>query len=145
MKHLRHLFIAFSILLFSCSKGGDTPAPTPTPTPTPTPVVTETAFTISVNVDPGGNNILGVVGTSQPVVIKISSPLPSAGVTVSTTVIKDADNSTVYSNSIAGVAGDNTITISGLAPGVLCTASILVASKSSSTNSKLVTFKLAAK
>jgi hypothetical protein len=98
-----------------------------------------------VNVDPLGNNILGVVGTSQPIVVKISNPLPSAGVTISTTVTKDADNATVYTNSIAGVGGDNTMTIAGLTSGVLCTATVVVTSKSSATNSKSVSFKLAAK
>ena len=95
--------------------------------------------------DPGAGNILGVVGTSQPIVVKVSSALPSAGVTVAVTVTKDADNSTVFSTTNSSVAADNNITITGLTAGVLCTANIVVTSKSTITNTKGLTFKLAAK
>lgn len=143
MKRFYLSVIIFAFLTLSCSKGGDSPSPTPTPQPTPTP--TEAAIAFTVNVDPGASNILGVVGTSQAMVVKISSVLPSAGVTISVTVIKDADNSTVYTTSNASVSSDNNFTITGLTPGVLCTANVVVTSKSTITNTKAVSFKLAAK
>lgn len=141
MHKIKLLLLGVTFMAFSCSKGGDSPSPTPTPTPTPT----EAAVAFSVNVDPGTGNILGVVGTSQPIVVKVSSTLPSAGVNISVTVTKDVDNSTVFTNSVSGVTADNTITITGLTPGVLCTASVVVTSKSTATNTKSASFKLAAK
>ena len=136
------LLIASVVLLFiSCSKGSDTSKPTPV---TPTPVV-EATIAFTVNVDPGSGSILALVGTSQPIIVKVSSVLPSAGVNVSVTVTKDLDNTTVFTNSISGVNADNNITITGLTPGVLCTATIVVTSKSTSTNTKTLTFKLVAK
>jgi len=143
MKSFKILLVIVPFVLGACSKGGDTSSPTPTPQPTPTPTEASIAFT--VNVDPGASNILGVVGTSQAMVVKISSVLPSAGVTISVTVIKDADNSTVYTTSNASVSSDNNFTITGLTPGVLCTANVVVTSKSTITNTKAVSFKLAAK
>jgi hypothetical protein len=143
MKNLRLLLIAVPFILFSCSKGGDSPSPTPTPTPTPVP--TEAAVAFTVTQDPGSGNILGVVGTSQVINVKVSSTLPSAGVNIDVTVKSDADNSSVFTASNASVAADNAVTITGLKPGVLCTATVVVTSKSTSTNNKTVTFKLAAK
>ena len=142
MRNLRNILIAIPFFLLSCSKGGDSPTPTPPP-PTPTP--TESAIAFTVNVDPGAGNILGVVGTSQPIIVKVSSTLPSAGVTVAVTVLKDADNTTVFNNSISTTTADNTITIAGLTPGALCTATVVVTSKATATNTKALVFKLAAK
>jgi hypothetical protein len=144
MKSAKNLLIAIPFFLLSCSKGGDSPTPTP-PTPPPPVTPTESAIAFTVNVDPGAGNILGVVGNSQPIIVKISSTLPSAGATVGVTVLKDADNTSVFNNSISTVNADNTITITGLTPGALCTATVVVASKATSTNTKAVTFKLAAK
>ena len=134
------LVLLFSITFFTaCSKGGDGTTPTPTPTPT------ETAIAFTVNVDPGAGNVLAVVGTSQIMNVKISTALPTAGVTVAITVTKDADNSSIFSSSNASVNADNSVTITGLTPGVLCTATVVVASKSTATNTKSTSFKLAAK
>jgi len=143
MKFIKLLFLAIPFIFFSCSKGGDSSTSNPTPTPTPTPTESPVAF--SVNVDPGVGNILGVVGTSQAINVKVSSTIPTAGVTVAVTVTKDADNSTVFTTSSSSVAADNNVTITGLTPGALCTATIVVTSKSTATNTKTSTFKLAAK
>jgi hypothetical protein len=142
MKTAKYLLIAISFFLFACSKGGDS-TPTPPTPPPPTPTEASVAFTVSV--DPGVGNILGVVGTSQAMNVKISSTLPTAGVTVSVTVLKDADNSSVFTTSTSSVAADNNITITGLTPGVLCTANVVVTSKSTATNTKTTSFKLASK
>jgi len=143
MKSMKLLLLVMPFVLFSCSKGGDSSTPNPTPTPTPTPTESPVAF--SVNVDPGAGNILAVVGTSQAINVKVSSTIPTAGVTVAVTVTKDADNSSVFTTSSSSVTADNNITITGLNPGTLCTATIVVTSKSTATNTKTSTFKLAAK
>lgn len=136
-KTLKYLFIAIPFLVASCSKGGDT-------TTTPEPTV-ESSVAFSVNVDPGAGNILGVVGTSQAIIVKVSSTLPKDGVTVAVTVTKDVDNSTVFTNSISSLTADNTVNITGLTPGALSTATVVVTSKTTSSNTKSLSFKLAAK
>lgn len=143
MKTIKLLLVALPFILSSCSKGGGTPAPNPPTPPTPTP--TEANITFTVDKDPGAGSILGVVGTSQPIVVKVTSALPAAGVTINVQVTKDSDNSSVFSNSNSSVAADNNVNISGLTPGVLCTATIVVTSKSTITNTKSASFKLAAK
>ncbi len=138
MKTVHFVILAIPFLLNICSKS-DTPAPPPTP------VVTDASIAFSVNVDPGAGNILGVVGTSQAIIAKISSVVPTAGVTISVVVTKDADNSNVFSSNTSSTTADNTITITGLSSGALCTALVTVTSKSTLTNTKAVSFKLAAK
>lgn len=129
--------IAIPFLLAMCSKGGET-----TTTPE-TPVEVSVAF--SVNVDPGAGNILGVVGTAQPIIVKVSSALPKEGVTILVTVTKDADNSVVFTNTSSGLTADNTVNITGLTPGALSTVTVVVTSKATSSNTKSLSFKLAAK
>lgn len=137
IKSFKYLLVAIPFLLVSCSKGGET---TTTPQPTP-----ESSIAFSVNVDPGAGNILGVVGTSQAIIVKVSSTLPKDGVTVAVTVTKDVDNSTVFTNSISSLTADNTVNITGLTPGALSTATVVVTSKTTSSNTKTISFKLAAK
>jgi hypothetical protein len=138
IKSLKYLLVAIPFILLSCSKGGDT---TTTPPETPT----ESAIAFSVNVDPGAGNILGVVGTSQPIIVKVSSALPKTGVTITVTVTKDADNTNVFTNNISSLTADNTINITGLTPGALSTVTVVVASKATPSNTKSLSFKLAAK
>ncbi len=141
MKNIRLLLIAVPFILFSCSKGGDSPTP-----PSPPPVIpAESALAFAVTQDPGVGNILAVLGTSQIINVKVSSTLPTAGVNIDVTVKKELDNSTVFTASASSVALDNSVTIIGLTPGVICTVTIVVTSKSTSTNNKTATFKLAAK
>ena len=129
--------IAIPFLLAMCRKAGDTTITPVTPT--------ESSFAFSVNVDPGAGNILGVVGTSQAIIVKVSSTLPKDGVTVAVTVTKDVDNSTVFTNTISSLTADNTVNITGLTPGALSTATVVVTSKTTSSNTKSLSFKLAAK
>ena len=137
MKNFKYLLVAVPFILLSCSKGGDTTTIPETPT--------ESAVAFSVNVDPGAGNILGVVGTSQAIIVKVSSALPKTGVTVAVTVAKDADNSNVFTNSISSLTADNTINITGLTPGALSTVTVVVTSKDTPSNTKSLSFKLAAK
>ena len=113
------LFIAaLSLFAISCSKGGDS-APTP---PAPKPPAQESQVAFSITQDPGTGNILGVVGTSLPINIKVSSTIPTAGVNIDVTVRKDADNSVVFTNISSSVAGDNIVNITGLIPCLLYTS-----------------------
>ena len=123
--------------------GGATSLVTNTSPPPPTPI--EASIVFSINVDPGVGNILAVTGTTQAMVVSISSAIPSAGVNVNVIVRKDSDNSIIFSSSISSTSSVNNISISGLTAGVLCTASVSVTSKSTSANTSTKTFKLAAK
>ncbi len=139
----KFLFLVLSISLLACSKGGDTPAPTPKP-----PVVTEPSLTatngVVIDIDPGVTNIYAVVGTSQKIEVKLAA-IPASGVTIDTKLIKIADNTTAFSNSISSTSLTTPITVSGLVPGVLYNLSVVVTSKTTASNTKTIEFKMAAK
>jgi hypothetical protein len=143
----KNSFIAlgFFVLSFSaCSKGGDSPAPTPTPPPV---VVTEPDVVFKVDI--GGSeinysNVFAVVGTSVVINANLNT-LPKDGVTIEVSVKKKADNAVVFSSSTASSTTSNPITISGLTPGVLCVATVIITSKSKSSNAMTKTFELASK
>ena len=121
----------------------DTPTPlpatsTPTPTPTPTPLP-NVDFTIDPYIHP---SILGVTGSSQSFIVNVLDE-PIGGVTLDVSVRKDADNSTVYSNTINPFTSGGTVTITGLQSGVLCTTTIVVTSKLDGTNTRMKVFKIA--
>jgi hypothetical protein len=145
----KNSFIAlgFFVLSFSaCSKGGDSPAPTPTPPPPPV-VVTEPDVVFKVDI--GGSeinysNVFAVVGTSVVINANLNT-LPKDGVTIEVSVKKKADNAVVFSSSTASSTTSNPITISGLTPGVLCVATVIITSKSKSSNAMTKTFELASK
>ena len=137
------LFIALSLSMLACSKGGDTPTPTPTP-----PVVTEPSLTatngVTVDIDPGTSNIYAVIGTSQKMEVKLTA-IPASGVTIDVKMIKVADNSTAFSTNLSSSSLANPITITGLVPGVLYNLSVVVTSKTTASNTKTIEFKIAAK
>ncbi len=138
------LILVLSIGFLGCSKGGDTPAPTPTPPP----VVTEPSLTatngVVIDIDPGVTNIYAVVGTSQKIEVKLAA-IPASGVTIDTKLIKIADNTTAFTNSISSTSLTNPIIVSGLVPGVLYNLSVVVTSKTTASNTKTIEFKMAAK
>ncbi len=139
------LAFSFFILAFAgCSKGGDSPAPTP---PTPQPVA---EADIAFRVDIAGSEVnysavFPVVGTSQLMNVNITSALPKDGVTVDVTVRRKADNTTVFTTNLSSSAVSNSVTVTGLTGGTLCVATIVVTSKTKSSNTSTKTFELAAK
>jgi hypothetical protein len=136
IKTLKYLLVVIPLILSSCSKGGDSTTSPTTPT-TPVPPV-ETTVAFSINVDPGAGNILAVIGTSQAIVVKVSSAIPTAGVTIATTVTKDADGTSVFTNSVSSLTADNTINITGLTSGALCTVKVDVTSKSTKRTTRTI-------
>ena len=140
------LILVLSIGFFACSKGGDTPAPTPTPKPPV--VVVEPSLTatggVVIDIDPGATNIYAVVGTSQRIEVRLAA-IPASGVTIDTKLIKISDNTTAFSNSISSTNLTNPLTVTGLIPGVLYNLSVVVTSKTTTSNTKTVEFKMAAK
>ena len=137
MKSYKLLLLSFLFILNSCSSCKKT-------TPVPESQI-DYPVAFSVNVDPGGSGILPVIGNSQIIEVNVSSQIPVAGLTIDVTVTKDVDNSTLYTKNISSVSSNNIFTITELKSGVLCTAKVVVASKLSTTNTKIIIFKLAAK
>ena len=127
----------------SCSKSSGGSVSTPTPAPPPPPSVEETiAFTIDI--DPG-SSVYPALGATQDAKITLGSKMPTAGITVDVVVKKDLDNTTVSSATYSSSLSPFTATISNLSPGVLCTATFTVTSKTTASNSGVKSFKLARK
>lgn len=150
MKNFCFILVAFTLVIASCGKGGGTTTPV-----TPPVVVAEPDIAFKVEV--GGNEVdynayTVALNASQPVNVNITTaPFPKDGVTIDLTVKKDLDNASVFSDTKVGtIAGTNPVTINNLSPGVPCTASVLVTSKTLDPVSKTYkslskTFKIARK
>ena len=140
------LILGVSLGFLGCSKGGDSPAPTPTPKPPV--VVVEPSLTaangVVIDIDPGATNIYTVIGTSQKFDVKLAA-MPANGVTIDTKLIKILDNSTAFSNNISSTNLTNSITVTGILPGALYNLMVVVTSKSTSSNTKTIEFKMASK
>jgi hypothetical protein len=138
------IILSFFILAFAgCSKGGDSPAPTPPPV-----VITESDLVFRVDVAGSEVNyasVFPVVGTSLVMNANITSKLPKDGVTIDVSVKKKSDNTVVFASNLSSSAASNPVTVTGLTGGTLCVATIIVTSKSKSTNTSTKTFELAAK
>ena len=153
MKKLVLLLGAMPFVFASCSKGGGTTTPV-TPTPPPVVVVAEPDIAFKVEVDSKEvdyTTYTAALSASQPVNVNITSAFPKDGVTIDVTVKKDVDNASIFSDTKLGtVAGTNPVTITNLAAGVPCTATVLVTSKTLDPVSKTYkslskTFKIARK
>lgn len=145
MRKYKILLVALPFMLIACSKGGDSPTPPP-----PVVIVPEAdiAFKVEIPVSTeiDYTKIYGAIGGSQAINVNITSALPKDGVTIDVKVNKDVDNTSVFTNNITSTtAASNAITISSLSPGVLSTATVVVTSKTKSTNTSTKTFKIAAK
>jgi hypothetical protein len=139
--------LSFIVLSFAgCSKGGDSPAPTP---PTPPPVViveSDIAFRVDVaGAEVNYSTVLPVVGASVAMNANITSTLPKDGVTIDVSVKKKADNIVVFTSNLSSSAASNPVTVTGLAAGTLCVATVTVTSKSKASNTATKTFELASK
>ncbi len=152
MKNFGFVLVAFTLIIASCSKGGGSTPVTPTPPPV---LVAEPDIAFKVEVDNKEidyTTYLAALSASQPVNVNITTaPFPKDGVTIDVTVKKDLDNASVFSDTKVGtVAGTNPVIINSLSPGVPCTATVLVTSKTLDPVSKTYksftkTFKIARK
>jgi len=152
MKKFGFVLVAFTLIIASCSKGGGSTPVTPTPPPV---VVAEPDIAFKVEVDNKEvdyTTYTVALSAAQAVNVNVTTaPFPKDGVTIDVTVKKDVDNSSVFSDATVGtVAGTNPVTINNLLPGVPCTATVLVTSKTLDPVSKTYksftkTFKIARK
>ena len=151
MKKWSLFLICLSLAFISCSKGGDSSTPV---TPPPPPVAeADIAFKLEIDTkEVDYNAIYAALNATQPVNINVTStPFPKDGVNIEVTVKKDYDNSIVYNESKFGPsAPTNPLIVSSLVPGVLCTGTVTVTSKTQDPVSKTYktltkTFKIARK
>jgi len=138
--------LSFIVLSFAgCSKGGDSPTPTPTPPPV---VIVESDIAFKVDVagaEVNYSTVLPVVGASLAINANITSTLPKDGVTIDVSVKKKADNTVVFTTNLSSSAASNPVTVTGLAAGTLCVATVTITSKSKASNTATKTFDLASK
>jgi len=146
MKNYKILLVAAPFVLFACSKGGDSPAPVTPPVVIVPEVDIAFKVEIPVSTEIDYTKIYGAIGGTQSINVNVTSALPADGVTIDVKVTKDVDNTSVFTNNITSkTAASNAITINSLSPGVLSTATVIVTSKTKSTNTATKTFKIAAK
>ncbi len=126
--------VAF-LLLNACKKSNKPPTP---------PVESEEKIAFTIDIDPG-SAIFSALGATQDAKIIVGSKIPTAGVNLDLTVKKDSDNSVVSSTTLSSTISSFTSTISNLQPGVVCTATFTVTSKSTPTNTLVKSFKIARK
>ena len=146
MRNYKILLVAATFVLFACSKGGDSPAPVTPPVVVVPEVDLAFKVEIPVSTEIDYTKIYGAIGGSQAINVNVTSALPKDGVTIDVKVTKDVDNTSVFTNNISSTnAAANAITINSLSPGVLSTATVVVTSKTKSSNTATKTFKIAAK
>jgi hypothetical protein len=121
----------------SCNKGDSGGGGTPPPP-------AEAQITFTINPDPG-TTVMAALAATQDIAITITSKLPTAGAKVDLTLTKDADGSTVFSQSLTSSSSSITATFQNLVSGVICTATIKVTSASTASNNASKTFKIAKK
>ena len=144
MRIFKILLVALPFMLMACSKGGDSPTPT-----TPVVVAPEADIAFQVEIPASTEidykKIYGAIGGSQDINVKVTSALPANGVTIDVKVTKDADNAIVFNKSFSSPTVSYAININSLSPGVLSTVTVIVTSKTKTTNTATKTFKIAAK
>ena len=133
-------YVVILMLTISCSKSSGGTGSTPAPPPAPV----EETIAFSIDIDPG-SSVYPALGAAQDAKITLSSKMPTAGITVDVVVKKDLDNTIVSSGTYSSSLSPFTATISNLSPGVLCTATFTVTSKTTASNSGVKSFKLARK
>lgn len=130
---------AFVICLFitclytGCGKSGGSSTP-----------AVEPALVFTTNPDPG-STIFTALSSNQDVAVTVTSKMPAAGVTADITVIKEMDNSTIFSQSLSSSLPNFTLGIQNLSGGAVCDVTITLTSKTTVSNKASKTFKIAKK
>ncbi len=106
--------------------------------------VTEESLSISIDPDPG-TLVASSLGASYDFKVIIKSKMPPSGVKIDIICTKDADNSTVFSQSLNNSVSPINTLVGNLQAGVLCTTKITAASISKPSNQVSVSFKVARK
>ena len=149
MKLFKLALLAIPFVLFSCSKGGDTGGTTPGPVTPPPVVITESDIAFKIEIDAKEvdyANPIAALAATQKVNINVTSSLPKDGVTIDVVTKKNKDNTEVSKSSASSTSGAaNEASITSLSPGVLCTVTVTVTSKTKSSNTSSKTFQIAQK
>ena len=125
----RVIFTLGILLVFACSK-------TEVPVAPPTPVVQEEAIKFTTNLDTGTFN----VPDTLPLVVKVSSKLPNAGILYSILISWTDSSKQIYKLDTSLNVSSLSLNIPGLKKLGSYSLSVTVTSKSNSTNSFVKTF-----
>jgi hypothetical protein len=106
--------------------------------------VTEENLSIKTDPDPGAT-VAAALGAVYDFKVNINSKMPPSGVKIDIACTKDADNSSVFSQSLNSTASPANISVNNLLAGVLCTVKVTVTSLSKPSNTATVSFKVARK
>lgn len=99
-----------------------------------------------IGIDPDlGSAVAPSLGATYNFTTIIKSKMPVGGINIDVVCTKDADNSSVSSQTVSSSSTPVSVSVSNLLPGVLCTVKITVTSKSKPTNTASLSFKVARK
>ena len=133
--NIKNIFILliFSLALFSlgCKKSPPSPAQ---------------EENLVIDLDPTvGSTIIKSMGTSYDFTLRITSKMPSQGVSIKTTVTRESDNLIVYSQTSQTSTTNTALGINNLPFNEVTNVVIEVVSKTKATNTASKTFKLVKK
>lgn len=133
MRKITLLFLVALVTLSSCKKNGGSGGST-----------SEVQLQIALDPDPG--TAVAYASSGQYTFnVKVTSSLPSAGVTAALKTVKDSDNSTIDSKSVQSSATTISLTTGDIQAGVTYTVTVTVTSNGKSSNTASKTFKLSRK
>ena len=104
----------------------------------------EENIVFSIEPDPG-TGVAVAIGGTYGFKVNITSKLPGSGVKLDLTTKKDADNSMIDSKSLDSNSPGIDLSTGTLSPGILCTVTVVVTSKTTATNTVTKSFKVARK
>ncbi len=139
LSSLLFIFITSS----SCGSKNVDPAPTPTPTPTPT----EVTLAVTTNPTVGSNNAPAAIANGQPLIVTVTSTMPTGGVKIDVTARLEGGSSDFFTGGTTSTtAATNNYTITSVpAGGAACVCSVKVTSLTTATNVWTGTFRFARK
>jgi len=106
----------------------------------------EADLVMSINPDPGNATTPVVaMGSSHTFQVNISSKMPGKGVDVAVVYKKDADQSTIFTQSYSTTVTPLSVTITGIPFNEVGTVTVTATSKSKASNTVAKTFKLVRK
>ena len=107
---------------------------------------TVTEENLLIGIDPDtGNAVASSLGATYDFKTTIKSKMSAAGVKIDIVCTKDADNSTVSSQTVSSTSTPVSVSVNNLQPGVLCTVKVTVTSASKPSNTVTLSFKVARK
>ena len=117
------------------------------PVPTPTPIPPEVTLAVTTNPIVGSNNAPAAIANGQPLIVTVTSTMPTGGVKIDVTARLEGGSSDFFTGVTASTtAATNNYTITGVpAGGAACVCSVKVISLTTAANVWTGTFRFARK